>query len=169
MNFGVDHYRPKGIAKFAILERDYQNLYYCCGSCNSRKNNAWPKDEAKGPYIVNPCDYVMSQHLRFESTNGTMATRTKFGEYTEELLQLNDPIQVEYRKTTFQVLKMAAVNLTALENQKPEILKLLQNNKITADVYDSEIKIIDDEIKTIETFIQNNTGSKPLLRVRELK
>lgn len=98
-----------------------------------------------------------------------MATRTKFGEYTEELLQLNDPIQVEYRKTTFQVLKMAAVNLTALENQKPEILKLLQNNKITADVYDSEIKNIDDEIKTIETFIQNNTGSKPLLRVRKLK
>lgn len=169
LNFGVDHYRPKGIAKFASLERDYQNLYYCCGSCNSRKNNDWPKDEAKGPYIVNPCDYIMSQHLRFESTNGTMSTRTKFGEYTEELLQLNDPIQVEYRKTTLQALKMAASHLTTLKNQKPEISKLLQQNKITADVYDNEIKDIDDEIKTIETFIQNNTGSKPLLRIRNLK
>ncbi|MFM9379637.1 HNH endonuclease [Pseudomonas sp. UV AK001] len=169
LNFGVDHYRPKGIAKFASLERDYQNLYYCCGSCNSRKNNDWPKDELKGPYIVNPCDYIMSQHLRFESTSGIMAPRTKFGEYTEELLQLNDPIQVEYRKTTLQTLKMAASHLAALKNQKSEILKLFQQNKIPADVYNDESNAIDDEIETIEVLIQNNTGTKPLLRVRNLK
>ncbi|MCX2545365.1 hypothetical protein [Pseudomonas sp. COW5] len=169
LNFGVDHYRPKGIPKFASLECNYQNLYYCCGSCNSRKNNDWPKDESKGPYIVNPCDYIMSQHLRFESTKGTMATRTKFGEYTEDLLQLNDPTQVEYRKTTLAILKMAAINLTSLNNQKTQIIQLFQQNTISADIYDDEIGNIDDEIKTIETFIQNNTGSKPLLRVRNLK
>lgn len=67
LNFGVDHYRPKGIPRFASLICDYANLYYCCGNCNSRKNNDWPFDEKAGPYVVNPCDHEMAAHLRFDA------------------------------------------------------------------------------------------------------
>lgn len=169
LNFGVDHYRPKGIPKFSNLVCDYSNLYYCCGSCNSRKNNDWPKNEIIGPYVVNPCDHIMSQHLMFDSSTGKIATRSKFGEHTEELLQLNDPTQVKYRATIFNTLKLAAKELLSLQNQKNELDKFHQESKIKTAIYNDEIRNIEREINFIETFIQDNIGTTPLRRLRILK
>ena len=71
--FTVDHYRPKGLPQFAPLAVTYANLFYCCPACNSRKNNYWPKDEAKGPLIPNPCDHNMAEHLRHADGEVTSA------------------------------------------------------------------------------------------------
>ncbi len=167
LNFGVDHYKPKGILKFAGLVCDYQNLYYCCGSCNSRKNNDWPTDEKKGPYIVNPCDYIMSKHLKFDAANGTMLTHSKFGKYTEELLQLNENTQVEFRKTTLHALKITTKELASLHDQQKQLSDFLKANKISLDDYEKEIKDIDEDIKLTETLIQNLTGTKPPLPLKK--
>ncbi len=169
LNFGVDHYKPKGVAKFAHLVCDYQNLYYCCGSCNSRKNNDWPVNEKDGPYIVNPCDYIMSQHLRFDAGNGMMTVRSKFGEYTEELLLLNDHTQVEFRKTTLHALKLTAKELASLQDQKAQLSKLLADHKITAAVHDAELNELNNEINLTDTLIQNLTGTKPPLPLKKMR
>ena len=169
LNFGVDHYKPKGIAKFANLVCDYKNLYYCCGSCNSRKNNDWPKNEKDGPYIVNPCDYVMSQHLMFDAGSGVMSTRSKYGKYTEELLQLNDQTLVEFRKTTLHALKITAKELASLQDQIVELSEFLKQNKITLEDHDRELEEINSHIKLTQALIQNLTGTKPPLPLKKTR
>lgn len=105
----------------------------------------------------------------FDSSTGKIATRSKFGEHTEELLQLNDPTQVKYRATIFNTLKVAAKELLSLQNQKIELDKLHQESKIKTAIYNDEIKNIEREINFIETFIQDNIGATPLRRLRVLK
>lgn len=97
LNYGADHYRPKSVPRFASLVCSYSNLYYCCGNCNSRKNDYWPFDETVGPFVVNPCEYEMASHLRFDAVTGKIESRSTHGKHTEELLQLNDPTLVQYQ------------------------------------------------------------------------
>ncbi|MDD0986583.1 hypothetical protein [Pseudomonas shahriarae] len=111
----------------------------------------------------------MSQHLKFDSATGKMVTRSKFGEHTEELLQLNDPTQVKYRKTILHTLAIAEKELSSLKSQKNELYELHQKNKIKTPIYENEVREIDRSIELIETFIQDNTGTTPLLRLRILK
>lgn len=161
LNFGVDHYRPKSIPRFASLLCDYQNLYYCCSGCNSRKNNYWPADEKLDPFIVNPCDYIMGQHLRFEGLTGLVSTRTRFGEYTEELLQLNDKTLVEFRKTTLLAIKMASREIDGLNSQMDQLRSALSSSKVSQKEYDQALIEIHSEIRSAEVLIENYTGSKP--------
>ena len=64
--YGVDHYRPKGLAQFSHLACVYANLYYCCPACNRRKGKYWPAaDKERTEYIPNPCDHVMFAHMAF--------------------------------------------------------------------------------------------------------
>lgn len=104
LNFGVDHYRPQ--SRFGHLTCVYANLYYCCGGCNSRKNDDWPVDESKGPYVVNPCEMVMADHLRFEAATGNIESRTPHGLHTIELLQLNERLTVEQRLRQRRLLEV---------------------------------------------------------------
>ena len=97
LNFGVDHYRPS--SKFPQLLRDYSNLFYCCGSCNSRKRQYWPLNEKVGPYIVDPCGYKMADHLRFDPHTGKIEHKGPHGKHTVDLLQLNDAALVTFRKS----------------------------------------------------------------------
>lgn len=97
----------------------------------------------------------MSKHLKFDAANGTMLIHSKFGEYTEELLQLNEKTQVEFRKTTLHALKITTKELTSLNDQKIQLSKLLKEDKISLDDYNKEIKDIDEDIILTETLIQN--------------
>lgn len=105
----------------------------------------------------------------FDSSTGKISTRSKFGEHTEELLQLNEPTQVRYRATIFNTLKVAAKELLSLQNQKNELNQLYQERKIKTAIYDDETRNIEREINFIETFIQDNIGTTPLRRLRVLK
>ncbi len=94
--FGVDHYKPQKL--FKNLATTYSNLYYCCNACNSSKNNHWPAlGKEKDELIPNPCDHVMFEHLRFN--NAEVEHKSKAGEFTKILLDLNDPVVVHLRKT----------------------------------------------------------------------
>ena len=162
LNFGVDHYRPKGIARFSSLLCSYDNLYYCCGSCNSRKNDYWPLDEKTGPLIVAPCEHEMASHLRFNSTNGTVDSRTPEGKYTEELLQLNDVATVQYRLGTLRTVNMYLSEIEKHESQAKAVKRLFRDRKISQMQFDEEIASMMSELDQLRRTMQSCSGELPL-------
>lgn len=160
--FGVDHYRPKGIPRFAHLICDYNNLYYCCGSCNSRKNNYWPIDEKEGPYVVAPCEHDMAAHLRFNSQTGKVDPRSLEGEYTEELLQLNDPAIVQFRLTALRTVQMFTVDVREQELHIKEVERLLQKGEMTQAQFDVEMLNMQHELDQLRIGMQSYSGELPI-------
>lgn len=79
--FGTDHYKPQ--VDFPSLSNDYDNLFYACNSCNRKKGTKWPspKERKQGMVIPNPCDYVMSDHLKLDSAK-TVRAKSKYGEWS---------------------------------------------------------------------------------------
>ncbi|WP_449490932.1 hypothetical protein [Caballeronia sp. M23-90] len=168
INMGVDHYRPKGIPQFAALVRDWTNLYYCCGACNSRKNNYWPSDESKGPFIVNPCDFEMGAHLRYDSKTGLVEihNQSKDGEWTRDLLQLNDDATIKYRKATQKTIALFDKSISEALRELAEIQTLLQNQKITQAQYDLDKSAIQGELDDLRETRARFTGELPLAPLR---
>ncbi|MDP1548037.1 MAG: hypothetical protein Q8L87_18660 [Anaerolineales bacterium] len=162
MNFGVDHYRPKGIPRFAHLVCDYANLYYCCGSCNSRKNNDWPVDEKAGPYVVNPCNYEMASHLRFDHSTGRVEPKTPHGRHTEELLQINDDATVQYRLNTLHLVRVMSAEIELLQHQLREIAALLRKGNIPQIQYELDVQSINQEMAKARGIVQAHSGELPL-------
>jgi len=85
--FAVEHYLPK--KPFKNFELTYSNLYYACLNCNCRKGQFWAKepDLAVGRFIANPCDHVMTDHVKFDRVN--VVARSTAGEFMVERLALN--------------------------------------------------------------------------------
>jgi len=107
--FSVEHYRPK--SRFPELECSYENLFYCCMACNSRKHTYWPKPaEEKTRYIPNPCDHEMFAHLRYRGPK--VISKSEVGEFALAKLDLNDPSAVAQREAHLEciaALKQKAV------------------------------------------------------------
>lgn len=167
LNFGVDHYRPKGIPRFASLVCDYENLYYCCGNCNSRKSNDWPDDEKLGPYVVNPCDHEMAAHLRFNAKTGEVEARTFYGKHTEELLQLNDDAVVQYRLGTLTTVRLLAAEIEQQELQLNEIAGQLKAGLISQAEYDAEEQAISQDLIGLRHTLRAHKGELPLTPLRK--
>jgi hypothetical protein len=167
LNFGVDHYRPKGILRFASLVCSYTNLFYCCGDCNSRKNNYWPLNEKSDPYIVNPCDHEMSAHLSFNKDTGEITPKTPFGDYTEQLLQLNDSASVAYRIETLYAIKILGNTITALQSDLKTLANSLAKGNISNHDYDREVKEIRNELNLAEKALQRQNGEVPLAPLKK--
>lgn len=100
--FGVDHYRP--VSRFPGLVCEYENLFYACNSCNSNKNDFWPSSLqwAEASFLPNPCDHRMAEHLRFEGSRVEPLTAT--GRFAIELLQLNDPVEIQARDFVLRLI-----------------------------------------------------------------
>lgn len=167
LNFGVDHYRPKGIPRFASLVCDYENLYYCCSNCNSRKNNDWPLDEKLGPYIVNPCDHEMAAHLRFDAKTGKVEVRTPYGKHTEELLQLNDDALVQYRLGTLTTFRLLTAEIEQQELQLKAVAERLKADLITQAEYEAEKQAISEDLACLCHTLQAHKGDIPLPPLRK--
>jgi len=95
-SFGVDHYRP--VSQFPDLRSDYGNLFYSCNLCNSWKSDFWPTaaQQSRGEFLPNPCDHVMSEHLRYHGAR--VEATSPAGELAITLLMLNDDEAVGYRE-----------------------------------------------------------------------
>jgi uncharacterized protein (TIGR02646 family) len=92
--FHVEHYRPKARELFPQFETVYANLFYSCAACNRWKKSYWHEDSKKR--ILNPCDYVMSQHMQFIQEK--VDHHTDQGELNIDFLRLNNPESLAYRK-----------------------------------------------------------------------
>jgi uncharacterized protein (TIGR02646 family) len=165
--FGVDHYRPKGIPRFAHLRCDYNNLFYCCSNCNSRKNNDWPDNEVTGPYVVNPCDHEMASHLRFDGNTGRVEPKTTHGKHTEELLQLNDEALVQYRLGTLTTVRLYSNEIQLQEQLLDALAKKRRSLEMTRIDFDAEEQSIKQEIATLRSTLQSFTGELPLPPLRK--
>lgn len=109
--FGADHYRPKKY--FPHLATVYENLFYCCNACNSRKSSHWPgKGKSSQYFIPNPCDHEMFRHLRFKGD--IVDARTPEGKFTRDLLDLNAPDIVDFRNAILVAIDTTTARLKEL-------------------------------------------------------
>lgn len=115
--YAIDHYRPKSKPAFKSLISSYENLYYCCPTCNSFKTDYWPANEKSDPWIVNPCEHQMSAHLRFSSETGLVTSKTVHGQYTIDLLKLNSDILVGQRRATLRNIARASADKEKYERK----------------------------------------------------
>jgi hypothetical protein len=166
LNFGVDHYRPKSIPRFSNLICDYNNLFYCCGKCNSRKSSYWPIDEKNGPFIVNPCDFKMTDHVWFDSSTCEIISRSKHGKQTIDLLQLNCSELIAFRKQNLRLIEMTKKGLVELEQSANQLALKIKQGKITQNEFDAEYKEIKAEQSEYTEILENLTGTKKLNPIR---
>ena len=167
LNFGVDHYRPKGDPRFANLVCAYNNLFYCCGSCNSRKTNYWPIDERAGPYIVNPCDHEMATHLRFDKNTGRIEPKDDtHGKYTEELLQLNDSETVQYRLGVLTIVRLLSREIDNLQAELKTVDQEFRAGHISQAKRDQVVQLINIDLAEVRKTVSAQTGELPLPRLR---
>ncbi len=169
LNFGADHYRPKSVPRFAPMLCDYNNLYYCCGTCNSRKNDYWPFDEKAGPFVVNPCEHEMASHLRFNSSTGEIETRSPHGEHTEELLQLNDPELIQYRRSALTIVRLLKAEIVEAKEEFAVVENAYVAGKITLTQRDSVIAEIQAELDLLMHTLHAQTGELALRPLKKQK
>lgn len=168
-SYGVDHYRPKNDLRFSSLICDYNNLFYCCNACNSRKNDYWPTDEKQGPYIVNPCDHKMSEHLRFNKSTYEIDQLSDFGKFTSELLQLNEHSTVELRKTFSKMVDRYASLIAGFEKEVGMVKKLFKAGKLNRAQFDQEITDLQTDIDDATSELNTLIGNKPVVVRKNLK
>jgi uncharacterized protein (TIGR02646 family) len=154
--FGVDHYRPK--AQFPELVSAYDNLFYCCNPCNSRKGSYWPAQAKSKHFIPNPCDHVMAQHLRYNA--GRVETRTKAGEFTRELLDLNAPDAVRRRNLMATAIQVFQSTKSYLLKTREKLLKQQKSNVSSPSVSVAELRQLDIDLKEIDAAINQMIGAE---------
>lgn len=109
-NFGVDHYRPQ--KSFPSLTTEYLNLFYSCNRCNNRKRAFWPSPAQMkdGLFVPNPCEHVMFDHLRYQG--GAVVSKSRAGDWSIDLLDLNDPSEVTHRFSIIKALEVLHLYLS---------------------------------------------------------
>lgn len=158
--YSVDHYRPKGLPEFAALICDYNNLFYCCPQCNSRKNDYWHRGDE--PRFVNPCDDTMTDHLRFDAATGEVTASSVHGAHMIEMLQLNDGAVKDFRVSTITAIRFLQRNLDQIELDRAEFRAHLDAGKISPDVYADEEAAMSRDAAALREEIQRKSGTLAL-------
>lgn len=139
--FCVDHYLAKRY--YPHLETAYANLFYSCSDCNLQKW-AWPYDRKGlkvGFTIPNPCEHVMAEHLEFQA-DGSVAAKTRDGEATIDLLNINDPRSVGFRGTWITIRRIYYLQIKELRGKKREAERLLMAGQLPAIKVESLKKLL---------------------------
>ncbi|SMQ61005.1 TIGR02646 family protein [Bacillus sp. OV166] len=158
----ISEFRPKnGVVEkgkynhlyYGWLSFEWQNLYLCCEGCNRAKNNLFPVDGKRAPYLssleqtrklesyllIDPCFDNPQEHISFNGPRAMALTHR--GEETIKILELNRPGLVEMRsqdlayleKSIFRlVLRIKAFNkgimeLAEIKEEFDQILTMLKS------------------------------------------
>lgn len=123
--FGVDHYKPQGL--FPQLVVDYDNLFYACNACNSRKGDYWPSpdESARGVFVPNPCDHKMASHVRYKA--GRVEGRSVAGKWLIDLVQLNDKQLVRYRVAMLATIKTLKEKIGAIRKDERQVRRAMKS------------------------------------------
>ncbi len=165
LTFGVDHYRPKGLVQFANLLCEYNNLYYACGQCNSRKGNDWPDDENVGPFVVNPCEFEMASHLRFMKATGRIEPTGKHGKHTEYLLDLNADQLVQYRLNTLRLVALLEREVAGLELEIDRIQRAVSSGRVSSEDVADDLAAAQADLVRTKQALGAQIGSDPVVPV----
>jgi hypothetical protein len=117
--FSVEHYWPK--SDFGHLQTVYSNLYYACVTCNRRKGNWYPQaeDRKADRFFPNPCDHVMTTHLRF--LGDEVKATSVAGKHALEKLMLNENEAVQHRLITRAAIEGLKTKRRSWRNTLSEI------------------------------------------------
>lgn len=105
----IEHFRPKGDARFRQLSVEWTNLLLACGICNGPENKGtkFPEAASDGP-LVNPVDENPASHFTFEfdpvGQIAAVVPTTPRGITTERTLGLNRPALVKRRTRIVKML-----------------------------------------------------------------
>ncbi|MDB0568084.1 hypothetical protein AB6Q13_19130 [Ralstonia solanacearum] len=168
INMQVDHYRPKSHPRFGGLICAYKNLYYCCAECNTFKSNYWPADEKKEPFIVNPCDFAMASHLRYNSKTCEVEVHnnSRHGEWTIELLKLNDDVVVRYRQLTQATIAALDFSIKAELAELATLKAELAGGEISQAEYDADATEIMSKLEDYRRARASYCGETPLPKLK---
>ena len=111
--------------RFEHLVANYQNLFLSCNSCNRFKDTYW--SDQKSEQIVNPCDFIMSHHLKYVDHH-FVEPKSDNGSVTVDKLRLNNDLSVKVRKKLF-VNILATIGLL-LKLSKAKSVDLDEINEI---------------------------------------
>lgn len=123
----IEHFIPK--KKFPQFKHDYKNLILCCPTCNNKKHEDWPSNDAsrnitldgKQGYIDPATEEYDRNIVRTE--NGRIVGITEVGEYMVERLDFkNRPIQECFRA---QELSLLIENLKKSNKKNKKMVELL--------------------------------------------
>jgi hypothetical protein len=153
--FGVDHYRPKSL--FPDLATVYENLYYCCNGCNSRKRSYWPTKENEGKlFVPNPCEHEMYKHLRFK--DDMVEGRTAAGEFAIKLLDLNDPTVVGFRQSVTHLVDVTSAQLQRLNKVHTQLSVLADKGCENRDMLLTRIQQVEANIAKAKRALEQLTA-----------
>lgn len=146
--FGVEHYRPK--SRFPDLATTYGNLFYACNACNIRKADYWPSEQSS-PFIPNPCDHVMTAHVRFDGPN--VRSMSEAGQFLIETMQLADEELVSFRRSTVSIFRILRRKVAELVATRASMLSTREGVDL------DDFKELDEEIEALRTHIARLSGS----------
>ncbi len=146
-SYAVEHYLPK--KDFPRLECTYENLFYACISCNTRKGAYWPRrPELKaGRFIPNPCDHVMFQHLRFNGV--TVEAKTEAGRFAVAMLDLNSPQATQHRTNVVTALDLLKEKIESFEKARNRLELKHRQASISATDYQAALATIDGQLAAL--------------------
>lgn len=136
--YQVEHFAPK--SKFPKLKFRYNNLLYCCRTCNRGKWDKWPSDDEKISVVGNigfldPCDDQYYDNIARKST-GEIVYLTELGKYIYETLNLSLGIHVicykleKYKSLIEEInIKLNSNDLSLEKREKLEELKKITNDE----------------------------------------
>jgi hypothetical protein len=153
-SYGVDHYRPQSL--FPDLTCNYNNLFYACNSCNSRKRAFWPQpiDKRAGRFIPNPCEHQMYKHLRYRE--GTVEPQSAAGRFAVALLDLNEPDSVKYRESVLMLLKATFAQRQIASNKRQLLINECASGHDIAN--DTNILQVENYIRRMDDALLLFTG-----------
>lgn len=117
--FQIDHYEP--VSFRPDLENFYANLLYSCDECNRLKGDLTPPPEARkaGYAVFRPDEHYWDDH--FEPDNRRIKHRSKIGEFSIDVLNLNRHSLMrlrDIRERLYQCDDMVVKGLMALRSYR---------------------------------------------------
>ncbi len=98
--FEVEHFRPKGVARFDRQRNHYFNLLWACRACNGTKGKRWPTKamEVRGERLLDPSAEDLGKHLTVKGLVVEPVSDSPAGKTTIRLLNLNSSLHRNRRK-----------------------------------------------------------------------
>ena len=97
----LDHFKPRS----AGGNHEFENLVYCCPTCNRLKGDFWSNDVLSEKRLLHPKHDDLTKHLLLEQ-NGLFTALTKIGEFHLMRLRLNRPPLVALRRARAENAKL---------------------------------------------------------------
>ena len=164
-NFHVEHYKPKGIPRFAHLEQDYFNLYYACAICNSFKSDDWPNDPDSD---FQCCSYPEPSRVNYKvlfeihPDTGKIEGKNIAGTYIVNKLFLNRAQLIIERKVRFIEYRYKAT-MDKLSQQKEVLFSLAKNgNREALEILEE----LDKRISALQEVFHLKDTTRPYVAVQ---